>query len=118
MRASSSSSGPAPDLFPARFFVYRAGQGGASIRPLMRIEQFRRRLRDLGANTRHEDAVLRAWTQLRSLDTRRRRAETENLARRLCHLKGVDVLTAPVPNQPNRFLVMNSQLHSIASFLK
>jgi len=35
-------------------------------------------------------------------------AETEKLAQLLCHLPGVDVLTAPVPNQTNRFLVMNS----------
>ncbi len=41
----------------------------------MRIEQLRQRLRDLGANSRHEDTVLRAWSQVRSLDTRRRRAE-------------------------------------------
>ena len=41
----------------------------------MRIEQLRQRLRDLGANPRHEDSVLRAWAQVRSLDTRRRRAE-------------------------------------------
>jgi hypothetical protein len=36
-------------------------------------------------------------------------AETEKLAQLLCHLPGVDVLTAPVPNQTNRFLVMNSK---------
>ncbi len=36
-------------------------------------------------------------------------AETEKLAQQLCHLDGVDVLTAPVPDQTNRFLVMNSR---------
>jgi hypothetical protein len=36
-------------------------------------------------------------------------AETEKLAQLLTHLKGVDVLTAPVPNQTNCFLVMNSK---------
>ncbi len=36
-------------------------------------------------------------------------AETEKLAARLCQLPGVDVLTAPVPNQTNRFLVMNDK---------
>jgi hypothetical protein len=36
-------------------------------------------------------------------------AETEKLAQRLTHLKGVDVLTARIPDQTNRFLVMNSK---------
>jgi len=36
-------------------------------------------------------------------------AETEKLAQRLCHLPGVDVLTAVMPDQPNHFLVMNSK---------
>jgi Type I phosphodiesterase / nucleotide pyrophosphatase len=36
-------------------------------------------------------------------------AETEKLAQLLCQMKGVDVLTAPVPDQTNRFLVMNSK---------
>jgi len=36
-------------------------------------------------------------------------AETEKLAQRLCHLPGADVLTAVMPDQPNHFLVMNSQ---------
>ncbi len=35
--------------------------------------------------------------------------ETERLATRLCQLPGVDVLAASVPDQPNRFLVMNSK---------
>jgi hypothetical protein len=34
-------------------------------------------------------------------------AETETLARRLCHLQGVDVLVAAMPDLTNRFLVMN-----------
>jgi len=34
--------------------------------------------------------------------------ETENLARLLCHLPGVDVLAAAVPDQTNGFLVMNA----------
>jgi len=41
----------------------------------MHIEQIRQRLRDLGAKPCHELRVLRAWTQVRSLDTRHRRAE-------------------------------------------
>ena len=36
-------------------------------------------------------------------------AETERLAQRLTHLKGVDVLAARLPGQTNRFLVMNSK---------
>jgi 23S rRNA (adenine2503-C2)-methyltransferase len=41
----------------------------------MRIELLRQRLRSLGAKPCHEQRVLRAWTQVRSLDTRHRRAE-------------------------------------------
>lgn len=41
----------------------------------MRIEHLRQRLRQLGAKPCHEQRVLRAWTQVRSLDTRHRRAE-------------------------------------------
>jgi hypothetical protein len=36
-------------------------------------------------------------------------AETETLAQRLTHLKGVDILAARMPGQTNRFLVMNSK---------
>ncbi|MDB6124199.1 MAG: hypothetical protein JWQ71_3192 [Pedosphaera sp.] len=36
-------------------------------------------------------------------------AETEKLAQLLCHLEGVDVVTARMPNQTNQFLVMNSK---------
>lgn len=36
-------------------------------------------------------------------------SETERLAEKLCHLKGVDVLAATVPDQPNAFLLMNSK---------
>jgi hypothetical protein len=49
------------------------------------------------------DGGIEDWAEINSAP-----AETENLARLLCHLKGVDVLTAPVPNQTNRFLVMNA----------
>jgi 23S rRNA (adenine2503-C2)-methyltransferase len=41
----------------------------------MRIDHFRQRLRQLGAKPCHEQRVLRAWTQVRSMDTRHRRAE-------------------------------------------
>jgi len=41
----------------------------------MRIESLRQRLRDLGAKPLHEQRVLQAWTRLRSVDTRHRRAE-------------------------------------------
>src|ERR1035438_6771016 len=44
------------------------------------------------------DGGIEDWAEINSAP-----AETENLARLLCHLKGVDVLTAPVPNQTNRF---------------
>lgn len=40
----------------------------------MRIEDLRERLRALGAKPGHEQRVLRAWIQARSLDTRRGRA--------------------------------------------
>lgn len=40
----------------------------------MRIQDIRQRLRGLGALPAHEARVLRAWTQLASLDTKRRRA--------------------------------------------
>jgi hypothetical protein len=35
-------------------------------------------------------------------------AETENLVQRLWHLKGVDIITAPVTGRTNRFVVINS----------
>ncbi len=41
----------------------------------MRIEQLRQRLQALGALPCHEQRVLQSWTQIRSLDTRHRRAE-------------------------------------------
>lgn len=41
----------------------------------MRIDDIRRCLRLHGAGPRHEGRVLRAWTQARSVDTRRQRAE-------------------------------------------
>ena len=41
----------------------------------MSLETFRQRLRELGAKPCHEQRILRAWTQIRSLDTRHRRAE-------------------------------------------
>ena len=36
-------------------------------------------------------------------------AETEKLVQLLTHLEGVDVLTARVPDQTNRFMVMNAK---------
>jgi 23S rRNA (adenine2503-C2)-methyltransferase len=41
----------------------------------MRIEQLRQRLQALGALPCHEQRVLQSWAQIRSLDTRHRRAE-------------------------------------------
>lgn len=41
----------------------------------MRIEHIRQRLRDQGAKPCHEERVLRAWSQILSVDTRYRRAE-------------------------------------------
>ena len=72
----------------------------------MRIEELRRRLRDLGAKPRHEDTVLCAWTQVRSLDTRRRRAEDflplalrEALPALTAELEGLARLTSEHPGQ-------------------
>ena len=42
----------------------------------MRVEHIRQRLQALGAKPCHEERILRAWVQLRSLDTRRRPAES------------------------------------------
>jgi len=42
---------------------------------IKQIQQIRQQLRDLGAKPCHEERVLRAWTQVRSLDNRHRRAE-------------------------------------------
>jgi hypothetical protein len=50
------------------------------------------------------DGGIESWVEIHNAP-----AETEKLAQRLCHLPGVDVLTAPVPDQPNRFLVMNAK---------
>jgi len=47
----------------------------ASIRFLMRIEHIQQRLRGHGAKPCHEDRVLRAWTQVLSLDSGPRRSE-------------------------------------------
>jgi 23S rRNA (adenine2503-C2)-methyltransferase len=44
-------------------------------RPRPRIAELRARLRDLGANPRHESRILRAWAQRASLDTRHSKAE-------------------------------------------
>jgi 23S rRNA (adenine2503-C2)-methyltransferase len=41
----------------------------------MQIDDLRQRLRSLGAKPCHEARVLRAWTQVRSIDNRHRRAE-------------------------------------------
>ncbi|MBI5937569.1 MAG: RNA methyltransferase [Betaproteobacteria bacterium] len=41
----------------------------------MRIEQIRQRLRELGAKPCHEERVLRAWSRVRSIDTRHQKAE-------------------------------------------
>jgi 23S rRNA (adenine2503-C2)-methyltransferase len=41
----------------------------------VRIEQLRQRLQALGAQPCHEQRVLQSWAQIRSLDTRHRRAE-------------------------------------------
>jgi hypothetical protein len=56
-----------------------------------------------------EDVVLptvgiESWVEIHNFP-----AATEKLAQLLCHLKGVDVLTALIPDQTNRFLVMNSK---------
>jgi hypothetical protein len=49
-------------------------------------------------------AGIESWVEIHNAP-----AETEKLAQLLCHLQGVDVLTAPVADQTNRFLVMNSK---------
>jgi hypothetical protein len=48
------------------------------------------------------DGGIESWVEIHNAP-----GETEKLAQLLCHLKGVDVLTAPVAEQTNRFLVMN-----------
>ena len=50
------------------------------------------------------DGGIESWVEIHNVP-----AETGRLAQLLCHLKGVDVLTAPVEDNPNRFLVMNSK---------
>ena len=50
------------------------------------------------------DGGIESWVEIHNAPS-----ETGKLAPMLCHLKGVDVLTAPVAEQTNRFLVMNSQ---------
>src|ERR1017187_3219896 len=49
-------------------------------------------------------AGIESWVEIHNSP-----AETERLAELLAHLKGVDVLTARVPDQTNRFMVMNSK---------
>ena len=49
-------------------------------------------------------AGIESWVEIHNAP-----AETERLAQLLCHLQGVDVLTAPVADQTNQFLVMNSK---------
>ena len=44
----------------------------------MRIEHIRQRLRDLGAKPCHEQRVMRAWLQARTLDSGSRRQQSEN----------------------------------------
>ena len=50
------------------------------------------------------DGGIESWVEIHNAP-----AETEKLAQLLCHLKGVDVLTAPVADQTNKFLVLNSK---------
>ena len=50
------------------------------------------------------DGGIEDWVEIHNAP-----GETEKLARLLCHLKGVDILTAVMPDQTNRFLVMDSR---------
>ena len=50
------------------------------------------------------DGGIENWVEIHNAP-----AETERLTQLLCRLPGVDVLTAALPDQTNRFLVMNSQ---------
>jgi hypothetical protein len=50
------------------------------------------------------DGGIEDWVEIHNAPS-----ETEKLAQRLCRLQGVDVLTAALPGQTNRFLVMNSK---------
>ena len=50
------------------------------------------------------DGGIESWVEIHNAP-----AETEKLAQLLCHLQGVDVLTAPVIDQTNKFLVLNSK---------
>jgi hypothetical protein len=47
-------------------------------------------------------AGIESWVEVHNAPS-----ETETLLRLLCHLKGVDVLTARNPNRPDQFIVMN-----------
>jgi hypothetical protein len=49
-------------------------------------------------------AGIESWVEIHNAPS-----ETEHLVQLLWHLKGVDVITARIPNQTNRFLVMNSK---------
>ena len=49
-------------------------------------------------------AGIESWVEIHNAP-----AETERLAELLTHLEGVDVLTARVPGQDNRFLVLNAK---------
>jgi hypothetical protein len=48
-------------------------------------------------------AGIESWVELHNAPS-----ETERLVQLLSHLKGVDIVTAQVPGQANRFIVMNS----------
>ena len=50
------------------------------------------------------DGGIEDWVEIHNAP-----GETEKLAQQLCHLKGVDILTAAMPDPTNRFLIMNSR---------
>jgi Type I phosphodiesterase / nucleotide pyrophosphatase len=64
----------------------------------------------ISKSLKHPDDVvlptcgIESWVEVHNLP-----GETEKLAQLLTHLEGVDVVTAKIPDQTNRFLVMNSK---------
>jgi hypothetical protein len=49
-------------------------------------------------------AGIESWVEIHNVPS-----ETERLLEVLSHLEGVDILTAPFPGEPDRFIVMNSK---------
>ena len=86
----SNKAGPAKRVL-VRAFLERAGY---------RIAKSIRDAKDVVLPT----AGIESWVEIHNSP-----AETERLAQRLTRLEGVDILTARVPGEANRFLVLNAR---------